>query len=240
MATAVATVTSRTSRRARPLRVSPCRGATRCRRKFLRYFRDGFADQTYFDWERGYKERAHERWNETLSVREFRALLRANEYGEIARRAVAIEARTNLLFSFEKIALRDAVRTPAFAQRFAEGLFLLLHGRGSPRERFEGWTKAVASLPRAQTRVLSWPTATVFGFLGRPDEQFFVKPTVTRRAAEAYGFELAYASRPAWDTYASVLAFAAQVRRDLDDLKPRDMIDLQSFVWILGSDEYPW
>jgi len=23
------------------------------------------------------------------------------------------------------------------------------------------------------------------------------------------------------------------------DLKPRDMIDLQSFIWVQGSDEYP-
>jgi len=97
----------------------------------------------------------------------------------------------------------------------------------------------MSDLPRRQTRVVSWPTATVFGFLARPDEQFFLKPTVTRRAAEAYGVDLRYASRPSWDTYASVLAFAAQVRTDLADWRPKDMIDLQSFIWVLGSNEYP-
>jgi hypothetical protein len=35
-----------------------------------------------------------------------------------------------------------------------------------------------------------------------------------------------------------VLAFAEHVRRDQRDLRPRDVIDLQSFIWILGSDEY--
>ncbi len=59
-----------------------------------------------------------------------------------------------------------------------------------------------------------------------------------RRAAEAYGFELDYASRPGWTTYASVLAFAGQIRRDVEDLGPRDMIDLQSVIWVLGSTEY--
>jgi hypothetical protein len=29
------------------------------------------------------------------------------------------------------------------------------------------------------------------------------------------------------------------VRSDISDLKPRDMIDLQSFLWVQGSDEYP-
>ena len=32
--------------------------------------------------------------------------------------------------------------------------------------------------------------------------------------------------------------FAGLVREDLADLRPRDMIDLQSFLWVQGSDEY--
>jgi hypothetical protein len=31
---------------------------------------------------------------------------------------------------------------------------------------------------------------------------------------------------------------AETVRRDLRDLEPRDMIDIQSFIWVQGSDEY--
>jgi hypothetical protein len=27
--------------------------------------------------------------------------------------------------------------------------------------------------------------------------------------------------------------------KDLRDLQPRDMIDIQSFLWVQGSDEYP-
>ncbi len=32
--------------------------------------------------------------------------------------------------------------------------------------------------------------------------------------------------------------FAAALRRDLGDLHPKDMIDIQSFIWVQGSDEY--
>jgi hypothetical protein len=31
---------------------------------------------------------------------------------------------------------------------------------------------------------------------------------------------------------------ADSLRRDLRDLRPRDMIDLQSFTWVQGSDQY--
>lgn len=214
-------------------------GALRCRHKFLRYFPEGFADETYVAWERDYKWRAHVAWQDELPKSEHAALLRAGRAADVAARAVRIESRTNLLFSFEKMALRDAVRSPRGARTFAEGLYELLYGRASLQRRFEYWIEAVAALPRKQTRVLTWPMLTVFGFIAQPDTHVFLKPNVTRIAATEYGFDFRYASRPAWPTYASLLAFAATVARDVADLSPRDTIDLQSFIWVQGSDEYP-
>ena len=232
-------------RRARP--VSPAEreaaltnapSALRCRRKFLRFFPDGFHDETYLDWERTYKWDAHERWNDSLGREPFRAALAAERYAEVAARAVQIESRTNLLFSFEKMALRDAVKSLAGARAFAEGLYQFLYGRAGKERRFEEWCAVVADLPRKQTRVLTWPIVTVFGFLALPEQHIFLKPNVTKIAAREYGFDFHYQSRPQWSTYASLVAFANRVRDDVRDLKPRDMIDIQSFIWVQGSDEY--
>ena len=77
-------------------------GALRCRRKFLRFFPEGFQDDTYIAWERGYKWAAHGQWQESLDQASHRLLLRKKEFAEIAARAVRIESRTNLLFSFER------------------------------------------------------------------------------------------------------------------------------------------
>ncbi|MGH9901282.1 MAG: hypothetical protein ACRD68_05515 [Pyrinomonadaceae bacterium] len=214
-------------------------GAARCRRKFLRYFPGGYRDETYVAWERGYKWEAHERWEEALGRDAYGRLLRGGEFAEVAARAVRIESRTNLLFSFEKMALRDAVKQPAGARLFAEGLYNFLHGAGSAEAKFDRWCEAVAGLPRKQTRVLTWPLVTVFGFIARPETHIFLKPNVTRAAAREYGFDFQYKSRPSWDTYASLLEFAGAVRRDTRDLRPRDVIDIQSFIWVQGSDEYP-
>jgi hypothetical protein len=213
-------------------------GPEGCRRKFLKFFPGGFRDEKYIDWERDYKWNAHAKWEELLGAPEMRALLRSDGHQELARRAVTIESRTNLLFSFEKMALRDAVKNAAGAKAFAEGLFQFLHGRGSERTRFEKWIDAVGELPRRQTRVLTWPLLTVFGFIADPARHMFLKPNVTRRAADMYGFDFVYRSRPNWETYSCLLAFAEQVRRDQRRLGPRDMIDLQSFIWVQGSDEY--
>ena len=158
--------------------------------------------------------------------------------GGEAARAVRLESRTNLLFSFEKMALRDAVKPAAGARAFANGLYELVYGSGSDQKKFEAWIDVVAKLPRKQTRVLTWPVVTVFGFIALPEQHVFLKPNVTRTAAREYGFDFRYQSRPSWDVYSSLLDFAGTVRRDLRDMRPRDMIDIQSFIWVQGSDEY--
>jgi len=189
-------------------------------------------------WERNYKADAATAWRLQLNRARFEQLLQAGQYREVASAAIRIESRTNLLFSFEKMALRDAVKSNAGARAFATGLYEFLHGSGTDETRFTAWCETVAALPRKQTRVLTWPLVTVFGFIAQPDKHIFLKPLVTKTAAQRYGFEFHYKSKPNWDTYASLLAFADIVRRDLRDLRPRDMIDLQSFIWVQGSDEY--
>lgn len=220
--------------------VAQCPGAERCRRKFIKVFPQGFRDATYLDWERDYKVEAHERWEGALPGERFRELLQQGRHEDIAATAVRVEQQTrhSMLFSFEKMALRDAVRTRPGARTFAEGLYQYLHGEGELSERFERWVAAVEALPRRQTRVLTWPLVTVFGFLAQPEAHFFLKPNVTRIAARKYGYPFQYQSRPSWPVYADMLEFARIVRRDLRDLRPRDMIDIQSFLWVQGSDEY--
>jgi hypothetical protein len=113
-------------------------GAERCRRKFLRFFPKGFRDETYLAWERDYKVETHQRWEEALNRVEFRRLLDKRDYGEIAERAVRTEqkSRHSMIFSFEKMALRDAVKSSAGARAFATGLWEFLHGGGNDETRF--------------------------------------------------------------------------------------------------------
>ena len=216
-------------------------GAMRCRRKFELFYPDGFEDETYLVAERSHKERAHLEWRTELGAANLRKLLARGEFRHIADVAIRIESRANLLFSFEKMALRDAVKTPAGARLFATELYGFLYGPGSPQRRFNDWLQALSELPQPGSRVLTWPVATVFGFIARPERHLFYKPRVTRRAAKAYGYALPYASQPSWALYQELMAFAALIRRDLDrkpGFKARDMIDLQSFIWVQGADEY--
>ena len=210
----------------------------RCKRRFLKFFPRGFTDEKYVEWERGYKQAAHEQWEEALNRVRFQKLLKKEQFTEIATIATRIESRTNLLFSFEKMALRDAVRSSAGAEIFATALYELLHGEGPLETKFDKWCDAVGQLPCKQTRVMTHPAVTVFPFIADPDNHIFLKPNVTKTAAAAYDFDFKYNSRPSWEVYSQMLDFADTLRRDLKDLKPKDMIDIQSFIWVIGSDEY--
>jgi hypothetical protein len=211
----------------------------RCRKKFLYYFKKGFSDPTYIDWERQYKLDAHFQFQQYLSRVEYQRLLTARKFSEIALTAVRIESRTNLLFSFEKMALRDAVKPAEGAKAFALGLYNYVYGSATLQERFEKFSEVISCLPRKQTRVHTWPLQTVFGFLANPQEHIFLKPRVTQLAAEKYMYDFRYKSKPNWESYKSLIDFAGEVKKDNADLKPQDYIDLQSFIWVMGSDEYP-
>ena len=210
----------------------------RCQSRFKRFYPGGFHDDDYVALERLYKWEAHQRWNRSLGRTQLRSMLDAGEVEEIARTAVGIESRTNLLFSFEKMALRDAIKSQSGAEIFSNGISDWLYGGGSEKARFERWCNVVDKLPRCQTRVATWPVVTVFGFIARPRTHTFLKPNVTRAAADRYGFDFPYRSRPAWETYSALLQFAQTIRADLADWRPRDMIDIQSFIWVTGSAEY--
>ncbi len=92
-------------------------------------------------------------WEEALDREKFRPLLKVGDHAEIVARAVRTEQRSrhSMIFSFEKMALRDAVRSAAGARAFAEGLYDFLHGRAELATRFERWRGVVAAFPRKQT-----------------------------------------------------------------------------------------
>jgi hypothetical protein len=50
-------------------------------------------------------------------------------------------------------------------------------------------------------------------------------------------FDLQYRARPNWTTYRKVLTLADLLLKELQPLGARDMIDAQSFMWVIASYE---
>ncbi len=210
-------------------------GLPEARLDFLEIFSDGFEDTSYIDSERAYKVVARELFLELLNEQEFSRLLDAGDADEIVRRALQVANKTNLIFPNEKMSLKDGLKTPENVLMFAQTLFELLYGVGVYRDRFEAFADCLNKLDAAK-----WPIMTYFPFLAFPEEQMFLKPEITKHAAELTKAELNYKPELNWRTYACLLDFSKYLYDELVkmDMAPRDMIDVQSFMWCITPGKY--
>jgi hypothetical protein len=215
------------------------------KRRFREIFPGGFRDPTYLEWERDYKWAAHVAWQRTLDRRTWARLLAIGAHRDIAARIAGWYAKSklNMLALYEWMALREALADATGARLLSAGLYDLIHGASLFERRLEAFTLMLDRVPQRQTRLAKWPVATLFPFVARPATHLILKPMVTKRAAERLGFELAYASRPNAHTYAAMISYVSWLRHALLAWRPRDLIDLQGFLWVTCSEEYedwPW
>ena len=220
-------------------------GVRAAKRRFREIFPRGFADPTYLEWERNYKWAAHEAWQAALGRAEWSRLLETDRHQEIARRIASFygRSRLNMLALYEWMALREALAEPDGARALAVGLFSLIHGAGAFGDRLEAFTEVVDDVPQRQTRLAKWPVVTLFPFVAQPRRHLILKPNLMKRAAERFGFDLEYQSRPNARTYAAVMRAVAALWNELGAWRPRDLIDIQGFIWVTCSEEYedwPW
>jgi hypothetical protein len=215
------------------------------RRRFTEIFPRRFADETYLAWERDYKWEAHLAWERSLGKRQWMALRKQGALTEVARRIATFYARShlNMLALYEWMALREALVDRRGGPLIAEGLFDLLHGRDPFGARLERFAATLDEAPQRQSRLAKWPVVTLFCFVAHPREHFILKPRLVKRVAQRYGVELRYRPRPNAETYAALMDFVQWLRSALSSWRPRDLIDVQSFLWVTSSDEYedwPW
>jgi hypothetical protein len=203
--------------------------------EFLKLFPEGFHDKEYFREERDYKVEAHKLMVSQLGKDQFSEMLLNSDYAEICRKALQIVNKTNLIFPNEKMALKDGLKDDASKKPFAESLFELLYGNGVQKERFERFVKTLETIDAAK-----WPIMTYFLFIASPETEMFLKPTVCQHAAEFCAFELNYKSELNWVTYKCLLEFSSYLKNELIKLElvPRDMIDVQSFMWCIRPGSY--
>ena len=197
--------------------------------RFLELFPQGFYGKRFLTEERDFKVKVHELALELMGKEQFTRLMEEKAYHEICTRALKVVNATNLIFPNEKMALQDGLDTTEKEHAFSESLFQLLYGEGELESRFMAFARVLDDLGADK-----WTTASYFLFILLPEKYMFVKPTVTQNAAEISAFELNYRPQLNWLTYKSVLEFSEYLQSELVELKPRDMIDVQSFMWCIS------
>ena len=205
--------------------------------KFLSIFPSGFYDPLYLNGaasERQYKVDANYLMLDLLGKKVFQGLLQQCSFKEIHDRAKRVMNKTNLISPYEKIWFSNGIAGDANQKKFAESLFDFLYGDSEMHIRFERFAELLSEIGAAK-----WPIATYFLFITFPESQMFLKPVVTQDAANVLSQEISYKPELNWLTYSQVLALAERIRYELlkdgrEILTPRDMIDVQSFIWVIA------
>jgi hypothetical protein len=163
-----------------------------------------------------------------LGETEISELIAEQRYQDVCDRARHVESMTKLLTKGEKTAFYSALDTPMNQKTFSLSLAALLYGTDSEEDRFKGFVRALDLLG-----VNRWPYATLFGFIRFPQERAYIKPTVIQHAAKALCWRINYKVEPNWRSYAAVLRLYSYLLEE--GLMPRDMIDVQSFIWSISQ-----
>lgn len=198
-------------------------GFSGARARFLHWFREGFESAAYTASERDYKVAAKRRLDEAAPVE---AAATGSGFGEAA---LAAFRATNLLYPVEKSRMQAVLRGPD-ADTFvrAAARFAL----GETRAGLAAMERALKPHDNAR-----WTAVTYLPFLWRPDQHMFLKPAVTQDFAARVGhrFVQDYEARLMVGVYESLLDLVGRTETEISDLKPRDRIDVQSFIWVVGD-----
>lgn len=191
--------------------------------RFREHFPEGFEDPEYARMERDYKLAAASRLERGATLED--CLEAGREQCDIALGVFG----TNMLSTFENARARECLKGeegPLFLQgaaRFANGE--IEAGIAGMRQALSPYGK------------VSWPLVTFLPFLWRPQTNMFLKPEATTAFAARVGdpFGQHYESAPNPETWAALDRLAEETLRRIAVLKPKDRIDVQSFIWVVGN-----
>lgn len=200
--------------------------------RFMRGYPDGFEDAAFIKTTRDATIRGHKFCAQLLAKEELSRLIEDGCFEAVCDRARHVESTANLLTKSERKAFHDALDLPASQKLFSAALADLLYGTEAEEARFKHFLRTMGIL-----NLNKWPFATLFSFVRYPQQHAFIKASAIQNGAKALCWRINYKPEPNWKTYDAVLRLYSYVRTNLleEGLMPRDMADIQSFIWYVGQ-----
>jgi len=192
-----------------------------------------FESERYIQDERAYKLRLMEYTRTNLSKKQLERLIAVGSFEEAARliRRAYQRPENNLLNSWDRLPLENAPD-----EQLVRTLYNLLYGDAPFEQRFTAWLALLK-----QQAPNCWPAATFFLMLADPQEHIFVKPVPFRALMVRLTPEVPWTTRPTVEAYAHIRQLAKELSAQLRPEGARDLIDVQSFVWVLQPEnERAW
>ncbi len=191
---------------------------------------DGFEHAKFVEDERTYKVNASAQAQQYLSLPATESFARSGDFPALRKVLKGIAGSTNLLYlrvpkSSDLAVLDDDSLNHGL---FCRELRYLLHGTGSSEDRLTAFSQYLTAykLPN------KWTFPTYFLFLCHPDSDIYVRPSVMKWYLTFTGAGSEYTTQPTAECYRAIRGRANELRRDLKDYRPQDLIDVQGFIWV--------
>lgn len=215
---------------------SPTQPHSQALARLIEQFKDrygSFESEHYLRDERTHKVRLAERAADNLEQQQLRRLSESGRFAEAAQliRHTYQRPENSLLNSWERLPLEQAPD-----EALVRTLYALLYGNEPFATRFTNW---VALLSEQNSNC--WPAATFFLMLTAPQQHIFVKPIPSRTMLLRMQPEVRWTTQPDVEVYSQLRELAKDLHEELRPLGARDMIDVQSFLWVLRPEnERAW
>lgn len=199
----------------------------------------GFQAERYLAEMRRPAEELSVEWRRVVSLDAISAALAGEQEVALAGAMAGLLTRRHELLHPRFHGLFKALGERGEAQAFLEAARVLFSREPESPPDLDGFTQAMRPLYErhlgADAAAASRVLPTLMLWLSDPDTEFVVRPDVLNRMRRvATG-----AAAPAGDglittiEYVQARDLASALRQELADLKPRDMIDVQGFCWVL-------
>lgn len=192
--------------------------------RFLEIFPDGFSDSDYLAREREYKVNARKLLNSTAPLQE------AAIGSGFAEAIIEAYAKTNIVHPvWEAPRMANALRSENgdnLIQRLAR--FTL-----GDRSQLSAINRIARKYEAAK-----WPIVTYLPFLWNSDEPHVMlrhEPTTIFASSVGHEFPHVYEAQLVPTVYESLLDLFATTEMEIAALEPRDLIDVQSFIWVVSK-----
>ena len=195
---------------------------------------DGFDHPDFVTDEVETRQSAVEKARQLIGEAEMNRLLAHWRYDDLISRLETLGKENVLLWNRAPargdlaILYRPELDRAAFALQMQK----LLYGRGPAPRRLHQFSSYAARnyLPN------KWTFPTYFLFLTHPHDELFVKPQVARWFLKFLGMGERYAAHPSGEVYALLRERAHALQDALQMYDARDMVDVQSFLWVCAQE----
>ena len=193
-----------------------------------------FSDLNYIDDEIKYKQKAIVEAHRLLGKQELLQLIEEGNYDEIISRLKKIGA-TNLLWNWMPSSgdLGILEQPKLDKKAFSTAIFELLYGPGSSEDRLDRYLNFV----RANGLPNKWTFPTYFLFMCFPETEMYVKPKAMEQFLKFLNNEnyVKVKRGPSGEIYGSIKKISHQLKEDLKEFGPHDMVDIQSVIFLCSQ-----